>query len=82
MFIYRRVPAHRKGPLDTFWRIRDDQGYVLNNDGTRSSTVHQWDRWYGELIGFVKKISKKQKIPQINQTRDSATSDNITTNLL
>lgn len=48
-----RVPAHMKGPLDTFWKIRDKDGYILNNDGTKSYTVHQWDRWYSELRKFV-----------------------------
>ena len=42
-----------KGPLDTFWKIRDGDGFVLNNDGTRSSCVHQWDRFYDELQGFI-----------------------------
>ena len=48
-----RVPAHMKGPLDTFWKIRDSEGFVLNNDGTRSACVHQWDRFYSELHKFV-----------------------------
>ena len=48
-----RVPAHMKGPLDSHWKIRDKEGYILNNDGARSYTVHQWDRWEGELIDFV-----------------------------
>ena len=42
-----------KGPLDTHWKIRNKDGYILNNDGTVSFTVHQWDRWEGELIQFV-----------------------------
>ena len=42
-----------KGPLDTHWKIRDTEGYVLNNDGTRSICVHQWDRWYKDLAKFV-----------------------------
>ena len=48
-----RVPKHMKGPLDTFWKIRDKDGYILNNDGTKSYTVHQWDRWFSELRKFV-----------------------------
>ena len=44
-----------KGPLDTHWKIRDKQGYILNNDGTKSVCVHQWDRWETELIDFVDK---------------------------
>ena len=48
-----RVPKELKGPLDTHWKIRDKQGYILNNDGTRSACIHQWDRWESDLIGFV-----------------------------
>ena len=48
-----RVPAHMKGPLDTFWKIIDSDGFVLNYDGTRSSCVHQWDRFDSELRKFV-----------------------------
>lgn len=42
-----------KGPLDTFWKIRDADGFILNNDGTKSVCVHQWDRWYKDLVKFV-----------------------------
>jgi len=48
-----RVPADQKGPLDTFWKIRDNDGFVLNYDGTRSLCVHQWDRFADELTKFV-----------------------------
>eukprot|EP00598_Pedospumella_elongata_P013053 CAMPEP_0184989708 /NCGR_PEP_ID=MMETSP1098-20130426/29637_1 /TAXON_ID=89044 /ORGANISM="Spumella elongata, Strain CCAP 955/1" /LENGTH=384 /DNA_ID=CAMNT_0027514757 /DNA_START=255 /DNA_END=1409 /DNA_ORIENTATION=+ len=48
-----RVPKDQKGPLDTFWKIRDKEGYVLNYDGTRSACVHQWDRWFDELAKFI-----------------------------
>lgn len=41
------------GPLGTFYKIRDAEGFVLNNDGTRSATVHQWDRFYDELHNFI-----------------------------
>ena len=50
-----RVPKDQKGPLDTFWKIRDMEGFVLNNDGTRSACVHQWDRFYSELQPFIDK---------------------------
>ncbi|CAE7565330.1 unnamed protein product, partial [Symbiodinium microadriaticum] len=50
-----RVPKHMKGPLDTFWKIRDSEGYILNNDGTRSMCVHQWDRFYDEIAGWLDK---------------------------
>ncbi len=52
-FAFYRVPKDQKGPLDTFWKIRDKEGYILNNDGTRSACIHQWDRWYSELRKFV-----------------------------
>lgn len=48
-----RVPKEMKGPLDTHWKIRDKEGFVLNYDGTRSACVHQWDRWYDELVRFI-----------------------------
>ena len=48
-----RVDKDNKGRLDTFWKIRDSEGFVLNNDGTRSACVHQWDRFEDELIKFV-----------------------------
>jgi len=48
-----RVPAHMKGPLDTHWKIRDKEGFILNNDGERSACVHQWDRFFEELHVFV-----------------------------
>lgn len=48
-----RVPIEMKGPLDTFWKIRDADGYILNNDGSKSVCVHQWDRWYKDLVKFV-----------------------------
>ena len=42
-----------KGPLDTHWKIRDTDGYILNTDRTKSACVHQWDRWAEELTDFV-----------------------------
>lgn len=48
-----RVPKEKKGPLDTFWKIRDSEGFVLNYDHTRSACVHQWDRWHDELVRFI-----------------------------
>jgi hypothetical protein len=45
----KRVPIDKKGPLDSFWKIKDRDGYILNNDGTRSACVHQWDRFYLEI---------------------------------
>lgn len=48
-----RVPKEKKGPLDTFWKARDGEGYVINKDGTRSACVHQWDRWHDELVRFI-----------------------------
>jgi hypothetical protein len=51
----RSVPKDQKGPLDTFWKIRDSEGFILNNDGSRSSCVHQWDRFYAELYRWLDK---------------------------
>lgn len=48
-----RVPKDQKGPLDTFWKIRDKEGWVMNYDGTKSACVHQWDRWFSELHRFI-----------------------------
>ena len=49
-----RVPKDKKGPLDTFWKIRKGpMDYVLNNDGNVSACVHQWDRFHDELVRFI-----------------------------
>lgn len=50
-----RVPKEKKGPLDTFWKARDQDGYIINKDGSRSACVHQWDRWFDELHRFIDK---------------------------
>ena len=52
-YILYRVPKEKKGPLDKFWKIRDSEGFILNNDGTRSAVVHQWDRFYDEIVPFL-----------------------------
>lgn len=49
----RRVPKELKGPLDTFWHVRDKDGYIINYDGSRSAVVHQWDRYYAEIVKFL-----------------------------
>jgi hypothetical protein len=54
-----RVPKDQKGPLDTFWKIRDKEGFILNNDGTRSACVHQWDRFHAEVRPFLDKVLLK-----------------------
>ena len=51
----KRVPKDKKGSLKDFWKIIDNDGYVLNKDGTRSACVHQWDRFYTELKPFLDK---------------------------
>ena len=51
----KRVPKDKKGTLKDFWKIIDNEGYVLNNDGTRSACVHQWDRFYSEMKPFLDK---------------------------
>lgn len=55
-----RVPKEMKGPLHTHWKAREEpppngEGYIINYDGTRSVCVHQWDRWYADLAGWVDK---------------------------
>ncbi len=38
------------------WGLRDEaQGFVTNFDGMRSAIVHQWDRQFKELEGFVRR---------------------------
>ena len=41
-----RVPKHMKGPLDTHWKIKDKDGWILDYNGERSAVVHQWDRFH------------------------------------
>jgi hypothetical protein len=50
-----RVPKDMKGPLDTHWHARDKDGWIINYDGTRSACIHQWDRWYQDLVGWIDK---------------------------
>ncbi len=50
-----RVPKDMKGPLDSHWHARDKDGWIINYDGSRSACVHQWDRWYGDLVGWIDK---------------------------
>lgn len=62
-----RVPKEKKGPLDTFWKIKDKEGFILNYDGTRSATVHQWDRWHDEVAPFLdKELVKKHRLRNEN----------------
>lgn len=57
-----RVPKEKKGPLDTFWKIRDEEGFIMNYDGTRSACVHQWDRWHSEVAPFLDRKLVKRKV--------------------
>ena len=42
------------GPLGSWFGIIDEQGFVMDNDNrTRSSVVHQWDRFFDELYWTV-----------------------------
>ena len=36
-----RVPKHMKGPLDTHWKIKDKDGWILDYNGERSAVVHR-----------------------------------------
>jgi hypothetical protein len=53
--VFPRVPKEKKGPLDTFWKIRDAEGYILNYDKTRSACVHQWDRFHDEIYPWLRR---------------------------
>ena len=53
-----RVPAHKKGPLDTFWKIKDADGYILDWDGQYSAVVHQWDRFGKEVVGHIDRLAR------------------------
>ena len=51
-----RYPVGALGPK--FWRLRDRDGYVLQDDGaTRSAVVHQYDRFDPEINGLVAKLN-------------------------
>lgn len=54
-----RVPADKKGPLGSFWKARDADGYIINWDGQKSPVVHQWDRFAKELIKWIDKTLAK-----------------------
>ena len=41
-----RVPKHMKGPLDTHWKIKDKDGWILDHNGERSAVVRQWHRFH------------------------------------
>ena len=45
-----------KGPLDTHWKIKDAEGYILDYDGQRSAVVHQWDRFYKQCVQHIDKL--------------------------
>lgn len=55
-----RVPKEMKGPLDTHWKMRDSDGYIINKDKSISPCVHQWDRWYKEVANFL-----DRKLPKL-----------------
>ncbi|KAH8078800.1 hypothetical protein JL720_9548 [Aureococcus anophagefferens] len=52
-----RVPAHMKGPLDTHWKIKDKDGYILDYDGQKSAVVHQWDRFHKECVNHIDRLA-------------------------
>ena len=57
-----RVPAHKKGPLDTFWKIKDADGYILDWDGQHSAVVHQWDRFGNQVVGHIDRLARAYAI--------------------
>jgi len=54
-----RVPKEKKGPLDTFWKIKDAEGYIHDYDGGLSPVVHQWDRFYGECVKHIDRLAQR-----------------------
>ena len=52
-----RVPKHMKGPLDTHWKIKDKDGYILDYDGQKSAVVHQWDRFHKECVNHIDRLA-------------------------
>ena len=43
-----------KGDLDEYWKLRDEEGFILNWGGKRSPAIHQFDR-FRDLIGWAKR---------------------------
>ena len=39
------------------WKIKDKDGWILNSDGQRSAVVHQWDRFFFELVRRVDQLA-------------------------
>ena len=52
-----RVPKHMKGPLDTHWKIKDKDGWILDYNGERSAVVHQWDRFHSECVRHIDRLA-------------------------
>jgi len=71
-----RVPAHKKGPLDTFWKIKDADGYILDWDGQHSAVVHQWDRFGNQVVGHIDRLARAYaKAKRGAEVEDGATAD-------
>jgi len=45
-------PTGKEHSLDDRLK-RDDEGWVLNEDGSKSAVVHQWNRCWDQLVSFV-----------------------------
>jgi hypothetical protein len=45
---------HNKSWIGTHFDITDSIGYFIQNDGTRSRVIHQWDRFGSKLGNWLK----------------------------
>jgi hypothetical protein len=51
------IPRNAQGRLQLY---RDDDGWVLDDDGNVSYVVHQYDRFYPEIGDFVEQLASHQ----------------------
>mmetsp|Transcript_8636 Transcript_8636/g.12885 ORF Transcript_8636/g.12885 Transcript_8636/m.12885 type:complete len:528 (+) Transcript_8636:58-1641(+) len=51
------------GPIQSFWRIFSDDGYVLNWNGEVSPVVHQLDHFQDELVMISDKLISSGMVP-------------------
>merc|ERR1711871_476137 len=50
---YKDGDKRSPSPLDTHWKIKDKDGWILDYNGERSAVVHQWDRFHSECVRHV-----------------------------
>jgi hypothetical protein len=56
------VVANITGNIKSFWRVLNDDGYILNWNGDVAPVVHQLDHFYEELTEIASDIVKEKKI--------------------